>query len=112
VEVIVNGQVAAVRELLADGSVHAFETEVPIERSAWVALRVLYSSHTNPVFVVVGDAPIRASKRSARWCLAGVEQCRKEKARFIAAGERADFTAAYDHAAVTYRRIIDESVIE
>ncbi len=112
VEVIVNGKVAAVREIEADGSMTEVACEVAIERSAWVALRVLWSSHTNPVFVVVGDAPIRASKRSARWCLAGVERCRQQKARFIADGERADFTAAYDHAAATYRRIVDESVIE
>ena len=37
--------------------------------SSWVALRVLRSSHTNPFFVLVGDKPIRASRRSAEWCL-------------------------------------------
>ena len=33
------------------------------------------SAHTNPVFVIVGDQPIRASRRSAEWCLRGVDQC-------------------------------------
>lgn len=112
VEVVVNGRVVATRNLVADGTAHAIEVDVAVERSSWVALRVLYSSHSNPVFVLVGDAPIRASRRSARWCLAGVAQCRKEKARFIADGERGDFEAAYDHAAATYRRIVAESVID
>ena len=43
--------------------------DVPIEKSSWVALRVYPSSHTNPVFVSVGGKPIRASRKSAEWCL-------------------------------------------
>ena len=33
-----------------------------LERSSWVAARILPSSHTNPVFVEVAGAPIRASR--------------------------------------------------
>jgi hypothetical protein len=40
-----------------------------------VALRILPSSHANPVFVLVGGKPIRASRRSVEWCLKGVGQC-------------------------------------
>lgn len=112
VEVVVNGRVAAIEHLPADGTERTLEFAVNIERSSWVALRILYSSHTNPVFVLVGDAPIRASRRSARWCLAGVETCRRQKRRFIAAGERADFEAAYDHAVAAYRRIAGEAVVD
>ena len=36
-------------------------------RSSWAALRVYPSAHTNPVFVLVGGRPIRASHRSAEW---------------------------------------------
>ena len=34
--------------------------DVKLERSSWVAVRILPSSHTNPVFVLVGGKPIRA----------------------------------------------------
>jgi len=30
-------------------------------------------SHSNPIFILVGDQPIRASLKSAEWCLQGVE---------------------------------------
>ena len=82
--------------------------DVKIERSSWVALRILPSSHTNPVFVLVGDKPIRASRRSAEWCLKGVDQCWSQKQRFIAAAEMDDAKAAYDHA----RRGVPEVLAE
>ena len=78
----------------------------------WVALRILGSSHTNPVFVLVGGKPIRASRRSAEWCLKGVDQCWSQKQRFIASGEMDDARAAYEHARQTYRRLITETDVE
>jgi hypothetical protein len=33
------------------------------------------TDHTNPIFVVVGGQPIRASRKSAEWCLKAVDQC-------------------------------------
>ncbi|HEY8751450.1 MAG TPA: CehA/McbA family metallohydrolase [Tepidisphaeraceae bacterium] len=109
VEVIVNGYPVARQELIADGSQHDLAFDVKIERSSWVALRILPSSHTNPVFVVMNGKPIRASRRSAEWCLKGVDQCWSQKRRFIAAAEMNDATAAYDHAREAYRRILAES---
>ena len=61
----------------------------PIERSSWVALRILPSSHTNPVFVLVDGKPVRASRQSAEWCLRAVDQCWSQKAPKIAAREKA-----------------------
>ena len=61
VEVVVNGQVAASREVPADGKIHNLEFLLPIERSSWIALRHFPQLHTNPVNVIVGDRPIRAS---------------------------------------------------
>ena len=84
----------------------------PFHAALSLALRILPSSHTNPVFVLVDGKPIRASKRSAEWCLAGVKKCRSQKQRFMGADEIADFNAAYDHAEKTYRRIIAESVTD
>jgi hypothetical protein len=75
-------------------------------------MRILPSSHTNPVFVVVADKPIRASKKSAQWCLDGVEQCWKSKERFYKQDEKADAKAAYDHAREVYRKIVEESDVD
>ncbi len=112
VEVLVNGYAIAKQEIVADGELRDIAFEVPIEFSSWVALRILPSSHTNPVFVLVDGKPIRASKRSAEWCLEGVKKCRSQKRRFMGEDEIANFNAAYDHAEKTYRRIIDESVTD
>ena len=48
--------------------------DVPFERSSWVALRQFPPLHTNPVDVRVGGAPIRASRRSALWCVGVIDQ--------------------------------------
>ncbi len=112
VEVIVNGYPVARKTVPADGTTRSVTFEVPISRSSWVALRVLPSSHTNPVFVLVGDQPIRASRRSAEWCLKSVDQCWSQKQRFIKPQEMDQARAAYDHARQAYRRILDESGAE
>jgi hypothetical protein len=106
--VIVNGHSVARREIEADGDLEDLSFEVPIEKSSWVALRILPSSHTNPIFVEVEGRPIRASLKSAEWCLAGVKQCREQKERFMDADETADFNAAYDHAETVYAKLIEE----
>ncbi|MEY3460229.1 MAG: hypothetical protein RL215_3386, partial [Planctomycetota bacterium] len=107
VEVIVNGRVAAVRELEADGHVEAFEIPVELVDSAWVAVRILPSVHTNPVFVHVGGKEIRASRRSAQWCLDALEVCWSAKEGRIRESERAEARAAYDHAALIYQRVLE-----
>ncbi len=112
VEVIVNGQPVATQNIVADGKLRYIMFYVKIDRSSWVALRILPSSHTNPIFVLVGDKPIRASKRSVEWCLKGVDQCWSQKQRFIAQAEMEDAKAAYDHARDTYRKILGECEVE
>ena len=108
VELIVNGYPVAKRTLLADGKVRDLTFDAKIERSSWVALRILPSSHTNPVWVVVGGRPVRASRRSAEWCLKGVDQCWSQKERVISAAEMDQAKADYDHARATYRRLLGE----
>lgn len=112
VEVLVNGRPVAREEITADGTLRDLNVEVPVERSSWVALRILYSSHTNPIWVLVQDAPVRASRRSAEWCLKGVDQCWEEKEKLIARAELADARAAYDHARDTYRKILQECQVD
>jgi hypothetical protein len=109
VEVVVNGKPVARQEVLADGSEQRVRFEVPIAKSSWVCLRIFPSSHTNPVFVVVGGKPIRISKRSAEWCLKAVDQCWRQKVRGIRAAERPEAQAAYDKARQEYRKILAES---
>ena len=88
VEVVVNGEPVASSELLADGQIRDLEFYVPIPKSSWIALRILPSSHTNPIFALVDGKPIRASRRSAEWCLAAVDQCWSQKAPQIREQER------------------------
>ena len=58
---------------------------------------------------MVDDKPIRASRRSAEWCLAAVNQCWTQKAPRIREEEREDARTAYDHAREVYRKRIAES---
>jgi hypothetical protein len=109
-EAIVNGHPVASRTIPADGSLQDVTFDgLKFDRSAWVALRIYPSSHTNPIFVLVDGRPIRASKRSAEWCLKGVDQCWKEKQPFYAPAEIDAARAAYDHARQAYRTILAES---
>ena len=83
------------------------------EESCWVALRIFPSSHTNPVFVEVDDKPIRASKKSAQWCLDAVDVCWQHKVKAIREGaERDAAEKAYEVARQAYRKIRDEAVGE
>ncbi len=94
-----------------DGKVNDESFDVKIDQSSWVAMRILPSSHTNPIFVLVDGKPIRASRRSAEWCLKGVEKCwteKIEKGHLIKADEMDDAKQAYDHARVAYQKLITE----
>jgi hypothetical protein len=109
VEVVVNGRAVAKKEVLADGSEQDVEFDVPIQQSSWVALRIFPSSHTNPVFVLVGEKPIRASKRSAEWCLKAIDKCWEQKKPRIRKSEQAAAEEAYDQARSAYKKILAET---
>jgi hypothetical protein len=112
VEVIVNGAVVATRTIAADGKQRELSFDIPIAASSWVAVRILPSSHTNPIFVLVGEKPIRASRRSLEWCLKGVDQCWSQKEKFIQASELEEAKAAYAHARECYRTLLAECTVE
>ncbi|MBI5772364.1 MAG: CehA/McbA family metallohydrolase [Verrucomicrobia bacterium] len=112
VELLVNGQSVARKNIVADGALRDISFDTKIERSSWVALRILPSSHTNPIWVMVGGQPVRASRRSAEWCLKSVDQCWSEKEKLIAQNELAGARQDYEHARQTYRRILAESDVE
>lgn len=111
-EVVVNGHVVETHELLADGELREFKTTIDVARSSWIALRILPSGHTTPIFVSVGGHPIRASRRSAQWCLDCLEVLWQKLSEGIRETERDAAAQAWDHARQTYRRILSESSVD
>jgi hypothetical protein len=109
VDVVVNGRAVTSRAITADGALRDLTVDIPIERSSWVALRILGSAHTNPIFIVIGGRPIRASKASAQWCLKAVDQCWSQKSPRIRRAEVESAQRAYDHARARYRQLVSES---
>jgi hypothetical protein len=107
-EVVVNGEVVATKKITADGKQRDVTFEVPVKQSSWVCLRIFPSSHTNPVFVIVDGKPIRASKRSAEWCLKAIDRCWQQKRPNIRPSERPAAAKAYDVARAAYRKILAE----
>ncbi|MEX2232999.1 MAG: CehA/McbA family metallohydrolase [Cyclobacteriaceae bacterium] len=109
VELVVNGRVVESREVDADGKEHVVEFTVPIGSSSWIALRQFPQMHTNPVNVLVGGKPIRASKKSALWAIGCIDQLWNVRNLRIAKDEREDAEKAYEQAREIYRRIATES---
>ena len=107
VELIVNGFSVAQKELVADGQTRDITFDTTITKSSWVALRILPSSHSNPVWLTVGGQPVR-ERKSLDWCLKGVDQCWSQKKRTYAASEMNDAVAAYDHARKIYQQRLAE----
>jgi len=58
----------------------------------------------------VGDKPIRASRKSAEWCLKSVDQCWSQRERAIRPSENDEARKAYDLARRAYRKILSEAV--
>ena len=75
-----------------------------IARSSWVALRILPSAHTHPVFVQVAGKKIRASKHSAQWCRTCVDKLWDVKSPLMRDSEVPEAAQAYDHARSAYHR--------
>ncbi len=109
VEVVMNGQVVAKQDVPADGKPHDVAFTVAAMKSGWVALRCFPQMHTNPVNVIVGGKPIRASKDSAKWCLGTIEQLWRAREKNIAVGEREAAKKAFGEAIEIYKKIAAES---
>jgi hypothetical protein len=112
VEVVVNGRSVKQQEIEADGQLRDIAFTVPVERSSWIALRVLPSSHTNPIWVTVAGQPVRASKKSAQWLREAVDVCYRSKIGRVRLEEQGELGRAYDHARTTYDRLIKESPVD
>jgi hypothetical protein len=107
-ELIVNGYPVATKRMKVDGSIQDLSFQHAFNASSWAAIRVFPHAHTNPIYVIVDDQPVRGSVDSMRWCLAGVEQCWKSKQATYAASEQEDARSAYEHARKIYTDLINE----
>jgi hypothetical protein len=105
VELVVNGIAVDKLIITADGEPGMLNFITKVKRSSWIALRILPSAHTHPVFVLVDGRPVRASRRSALWCRKSVDKLWSVKSPFMRDRERADASRAYDHARSAYERI-------
>jgi hypothetical protein len=108
-EIVVNGAPVASQRIVADGTLRTLSFDVAIDRSSWIAARILPSSHTNPVFALVDGQPVRTSRRSVEWCVNAVNQCWTQKSPQIRSAELANARAAYDHARQVYQQRLAET---
>lgn len=106
VELVVDGRVVATQDVVADGTPHDLRMTVAVPRSSWVALRVPYSSHTNPIWVDVDGQPFAVSAESVRWCLQCVDACWASKKGTYAGAELSAAEEAYERAREVYRRLL------
>ena len=111
-EIIRNGKPVDQLKIKADGNLSNYTFEIPVEESSWIAARIFPSSHTNPIFVLVDNKPVRASRKSADWCRKGVDQCWSEKSKTYNENELEEARLAYDHARKVYDKIISESTVD
>jgi hypothetical protein len=109
VELVVNGHAVETKEIVADGKMNELVFDYTPTQSSWVAIRIFPSCHTNPVFVEVDGKPIRASKKSAQWCLDAVDVCWNQKVKQTRESEKAAAKAAYDVARQAYARVLKEA---
>ena len=65
--------------------------------------------HSNPIFVVKDGKPIRASKKSAKWCVDAVDVCWQQKRKLIRQEEMNAAKSAYDQAKAMYSKILAEA---
>src|SRR5262249_50068526 len=112
VELIVNGVSVDNIIVTADGSPRKISFKTSLDRSAWVALRILYSCHTYPVFVQVNRKPVRASKRSAQWCRSCIDKLWEVKAPFMRESERTAAAEAFAYARTVYEDILKECEVD
>lgn len=109
VELLVNGIAVDSKKIEANGKVNNVLFDTPIAKSSWVTIRIMYSSHSNPIFVIVDHKPIRASAKSAEWCLKSVDQCWSQKSPKFSAVEKNEAAKVYEQAKEIYRQILSES---
>jgi hypothetical protein len=109
VEVVVNGKAVSWKNVPADDKAHDLVFQIAIKRSSWVALRSFPQLHTNPVNVIVKGRPIRASRKSALWCIDCIGQLWRARSGAIIPAERPEAEATFQRAIGQYRKIAAEA---
>jgi hypothetical protein len=121
IEIVCNGKVVAKRDATAGpGKPEMLNIDLPVGESSWVCARRMNSrghqSHTAPVFVIVGNSPVRASADDAeyyvRWIentLAKIEDGAPWRKYFT--GDIETVRARYRKAAEIYRKIAEEKMV-
>jgi hypothetical protein len=105
VELVINGVAVEVRKVPADGATHDLTFHAKIDRSSWVAVRHFPQLHTNPVNVLVGGKPIRASRASALWCIETIKQLWRTREQTISPSEREAARAAFQQAIGRFEQV-------
>ncbi len=108
VELVVNGKVLQSKKVPADGREYELKWTVKIDRSSWIALRHFPQMHTNPVNVIIGGKPIRASRSSALWCAESIRNLIENRMRFISDAEKTEALKTFNKAIATYEKIAGE----
>jgi hypothetical protein len=111
-ELVVNGKVVQSKDIPADDKEHDVAFDLQVDKSSWVAIRHYPQMHTNPVNVIVGGKPIRASKASAQWCIGMIEQLWRVRGPGIKDDERAEAEKTFKKALEIYKKIVEESADE
>lgn len=104
VELIVNGESVAKKEIDATGDLTKIEFDYEIKKSSWIALRIFPTCHTNPIFIEVDSKPIRANAKSIQWCIDAIDVCWKSKVGNIRPHERKAAREAFDFAKKEYQK--------
>jgi hypothetical protein len=109
VEVVVNGRVAATKTITADGSEQKVDFSLPIQQSSWVAIRIKGAAHTNPVFVLVDNMPVRASRASVEWIMRSLLEVYDAANPRWTEKESANARAAYGYSYAIYQQLLTET---
>jgi hypothetical protein len=110
VELVVNGQAVERKLIEANGRIQDLTFNYTPQISSWLAVRIFPAAHTNPILVELDGKPIRASRRSAEWCLKAVDVCWHTKSPQIRATEIEAAKVAYAKAREVYQARVAESV--
>lgn len=101
VELIFNGQPVDTAKITANGKWSKVSFTYVVKQSGWMALRILSSSHTNPIFVIVNQKPVQVTN-SAIWCRNALDQCWRMKKANIHANERSSAQEMYERSRKIY----------
>lgn len=110
VELVVNGNAVARKEIEADGSIQTVRFDMEIDRSSWVAVRIFPTCHSNPLYVLKDRKPIRATKASAEWCLECIDAAWQRLGPRIARGDQQKARSAMQQAKAVFQGILAQTV--